>query len=87
MSRNRVPKNETKLDKFERIVAHRASKALAAMAQLNQMGNNPKAYEYTGKHIDQLQSALQSALNSAMDTFRRGLTGKSPVKQMEFKFD
>lgn len=74
-----VDPNETKADKFVRLAKARTTKALKAIAQLeNLAGSN---YEYTAEQVTKIVGALDDAINKV--TVK--LNGSS--KKEEIKFD
>lgn len=81
MSRQSVPKDETKQDKFERLAELRMQKALKILQLIGNLAS--PQYAYGQEHINQIVGALQDAIQIyVIDRFNR------PVKtEKRFSFE
>lgn len=60
-SRAKVPDNETKADRFVRVVTPRVKKAMKAISVIGYCAG--ASYEYTPTQVNQIIAALTAALN------------------------
>lgn len=79
-SKNAVPKDETKRDKFKRIVELRVRKALKAITLVGNCAS--PAYEYNADDIAAIVGALQCAIEQ-LDTAYRS----KGVQRIDFNLD
>jgi hypothetical protein len=62
---------QTPREKFTRLGSSRTTKALAAISLIEQLANRQR-YEYTETDVDQIESALTKAVESAVSSLRAG---------------
>lgn len=75
---NAPPKDETKAEKFVRVVTPRVNKAVKA---INQIGNCAGAgYQSTTEQVEQLFKALTAAIKTTADKYSGSTTDDSSFK-------
>ena len=64
VGRKRAPENETKREKFERLVDYRVQKALVAIRTVAKLGGaNAKNYDFGGEDIRAAMGALRAEID------------------------
>lgn len=79
-SSSRIPKDESKSDRFVRVVTPRVAKAVKAIRVVGYCAG--AGYEYTPKQISQINAALATALQALAERF----VSKTAVES-EFNFE
>ena len=69
-----IPENESKADRFKRVVTPRINKAVKAIEVIGFCGGS--SYEYTPKQVEQISEALFAAIAKMADSF----VGDAPAK-------
>jgi len=70
MSRNKVPENETKAERFKRLGSSYATKALHRIRLVGSLSNKVN-YEYTPEQVEKIEKALYNAVEETMATFNQ----------------
>jgi len=65
--RQAIPKDESKADRFKRVVAPRVSKAVKAIRQIGFCAG--ASYEYTPEQLKQIQEALDKSFAETLALF------------------
>lgn len=78
-ARKKIPENETAADRFIRVVTPRVAKAVKAIRTIGFCA--APTYEFTGKQVEQIEAAL----NTALETIRKQYFEKAADKS-EFGF-
>ena len=60
-----IPKDESKADRFVRVVTPRVGKAIKAINLIGYCGSS--SYEYTPKQVEQITQALYAAIKNVVD--------------------
>ena len=78
-SRQEIPKDESKSDRFIRVVTPRINKAVKGIKLLSFCSGT--TYEYTPEQVEQITKTLYAAINGVVDSF-----AAKASKQDEFTF-
>jgi hypothetical protein len=75
-SREPVPANESKADKFKRLAGKRVNKALNGIRGIGNLGGG--GYESTAEQREKIEKALNDALAVALDQLNRAKSASEP---------
>ena len=76
----KVPENETKRQRFERVAGERMSRVLADLAKLR--NTSATQYEYTEADVNKMRAQLINAVEKTISHFER----RQPISPESFTF-